>query len=63
MKVYTMRSKLLFSVLGALILFCVLPSHSNAQFTFDECSRTETWLPVGAGLPDSAVAGTVGGRR
>jgi len=59
MKVYTMKPKLLFSVLAALILFCALPSRSNAQFTFDECSRTETWLPAGAGLPDSAVAATV----
>ncbi|MDB5032842.1 MAG: gliding motility-related protein [Chlorobi bacterium] len=52
------RSTILLTLLGSLLLLC-LPRTASAQFPFDECSNSEAWTPVGAGLADGAVHAVV----
>ena len=46
-------------VLIVLSVCLLVPPQSRAQLPFDECSETETWLPLNDGLPGMVVAGTV----
>jgi|GEM_PF-1695336 len=46
-------------LLSVLLLLCIVVSPLRAQFSFDECSTTEAWLPVGKGISGHAVASAV----